>query len=94
MYRAGIEGIVGLTRHGETLFLNPTLPRSWPELSVTIALGAAHYDVTIRNPDACGQGIRAASLNGKPLQVAHDGLAFPLLDGNHQLVVVLGPPTA
>ena len=94
MYRAGIEGIVGLTRHGETLFLNPTLPRSWPELSVTIALGAAHYVVTIRNPDACGQGIRAASLNGKPLQVAPDGLAFPLLDGNHQLVVVLGPPTA
>jgi cyclic beta-1,2-glucan synthetase len=50
MYRAGIEGIVGLTRSGENLCLNPCLPASWPEVTANIALDRAHYLVTIRNP--------------------------------------------
>ena len=94
MYRAGIEGIVGLTRSGDTLHLNPCLPKDWPELSVTISLGAAHYDITVRNPDGSGRGIRSAVLNGRALTAADDGLAFPLQDGDHQLTVVLGPRTA
>jgi cyclic beta-1,2-glucan synthetase len=94
MYRAGIEGIIGLTRTGDTLCLNPCLPKSWPELTVTIALGAAKYVVTLSNPDACGRGIRSAVLNGTALTVTEDGVEFPLQDGNHDLSVVLGSPTA
>jgi cyclic beta-1,2-glucan synthetase len=90
MYRAGIEGIVGLTRNGESLCLNPCLPKSWPELTVKIALGAARYVVNIRNPDACGSGIQSAVLDGKEMTVAPDGLTIPLESGKHQLAVVLG----
>jgi cyclic beta-1,2-glucan synthetase len=94
MYRAGVEGIVGLTRTGDTLHLNPCLPKDWPELNVTISLGAAHYDIAVRNPERSGRGIRSAVLNGRALTATDDGLTFPLQDGDHQLTVVLGPRTA
>lgn len=90
MYRAGLEGIVGLTRKGDTLCLNPCLPPCWPELTLTITLGAARYTVSIVNPDATGKGIRSACLNGTQLGAATEGLTIPLQDGSHQLTVVLG----
>ena len=91
MYRAGVEGIVGLTRKGDQLCLNPCLPKSWPGLTISIILGASRYDVSILNPDASGGGVRSAELDGVGLDLAHDGLSFPLQDGNHQLTVVIGP---
>ncbi len=94
MYRAGIEGIVGLTRAGDTLCLTPCVPKAWPEVTVNIALGAAKYVITLRNPDACGRGIRSAVLDGTALTVRHDRLEFPLQDGTHDLMVVLGSETA
>lgn len=90
MYRAGIEGIVGLTRAGNTLSLNPCLPPSWPELTLTITLGAARYGITVLNPDGTGQGIRSAELDGAPLTLPDGTLSWSLRDGNHQLVVTLG----
>jgi cyclic beta-1,2-glucan synthetase len=90
MYRAGIEGIVGLTRRGDSLCLNPCFPPTWPELKVTITLGAARYSVSILNPDATGRGIKSARLNGDDVSAAVDGLTIPLQDGSHQLTVVLG----
>jgi cyclic beta-1,2-glucan synthetase len=94
MYRAGIEGIVGLTRTGEMLCLNPSVPKSWPELIVTISLGAAHYAISLLNPEASGGGIRSALLDGRELTVGRNGVEFPLQDGKHQLTVVLGSVAA
>ena len=90
MYRAGIEGIVGLTRKGNTLFLNPCLPNSWPELTVKVTLGNASYTIIVLNPDGTGQGVRSAVLNGVHLNITEDALAFPLQDGNHRLSVTIG----
>jgi cyclic beta-1,2-glucan synthetase len=94
MYRAGIEGIVGLTRAGQMLHLNPCIPKAWPEVTVTIALGAAQYVVTLRNPDGCGSGIRSAVLNGSALTIRQNGLECPLRDGTHHLTVILGSASA
>ena len=90
MYRAGIEGIIGLTRKGQTLCLNPCLPAAWPELTVHVTLGSARYAVSILNPDAIGSGIRSARLNGAAQFATEDGLAIPIQDGDHQLTVILG----
>jgi cyclic beta-1,2-glucan synthetase len=90
MYRAGIEGLLGLTRAGTNLHLNPCLPKTWPELAATITLGAARYTITIRNPDSMGNGIRTADMNGTTLTPNKDGLTVPLQDGNHHLTLVLG----
>ena len=94
MYRAGIEGLLGLSRSGSTLNLDPCLPKAWPELTATITLGAARYTITIRNPDGTGNGIRSADLNGTSLTPHEHGLTFMLNDGTHRLTVVLGSAMA
>ena len=93
MYRAGIEGLLGLTRAGNTLHLNPCLPKSWPELTANIALGAARYSITIRNPGA-GPGIRSAELNGTAVKIGPDGVSIPLRDGTYHVVITLGSAMA
>jgi cyclic beta-1,2-glucan synthetase len=90
MYRAGIEGIVGLTRRGDTLCLNPCFPPAWPELTVTIVLGKARYAITILNPDGAGKHVRSAQVDGTALTAFNEGLSVPLQDGDHQITVVLG----
>jgi cyclic beta-1,2-glucan synthetase len=90
MYRAGMEGIVGLTRQGDSLLLNPCLPPAWPDLKVSVTLGNARYAISILNPDGAGKGILSARLNGNGVPASADGLSIPLHEGDHQLSVVLG----
>ena len=90
MYRAGVEGLLGLTRAGDRLRLNPCFPKTWPELNATITLGSARYAITVTNPDGAGTGISRAQLNGTTLSVGQDGVSVPLQDGLHQLSIILG----
>jgi cyclic beta-1,2-glucan synthetase len=94
MYRAAIEGILGLTRKGDRLCLNPCLPGSWPEVTLTVTLGDARYTVSVLNPDASGTGVKSATLGGTELQVGPEGLEVPLRNGDHHLIVTLGPAAA
>jgi cyclic beta-1,2-glucan synthetase len=40
MYRAGIEDLLGISREGSTLIVDPCIPRAWPGYDATIALPA------------------------------------------------------
>jgi cyclic beta-1,2-glucan synthetase len=71
MYRAGIEGVLGLTRAGSDLILDPCFPKAWPELNASIGHGKSRCDITILNPNKSGHGIESARLNGKSLPVLH-----------------------
>ncbi len=94
MYRAGMEGLLGLTRAGDMLKLNPCLPKAWPEVTATIRLGDAQYAITIRNPDGAGRGIRSADLDGSVLTPGDEGVTLSIRNGSHRLTVVLGSVTA
>ncbi len=91
MYRAGVEGLLGLNRAGGHLTLNPCFPKAWPQMSATITLGAARIAVTILNPQGSGHGIASASLDGTALDAGPDGVTMQTSDGNHELTVTLGP---
>lgn len=91
MYRAGIEGLLGLTKSGQTLIINPCFPQNWPELSATVTLGQTRLCITILNPHATGQGIASALLDGGPVPASKTGLHLPLPDGAHDLTITLGP---
>lgn len=94
MYRAGIEGILGLTRAADTLRLDPCFPQAWPELVATVKLGGARYTITIRNPDRVGRGISSVDLDGTALTLGHQGLSIPIRNGNHHVTVVMGSAKA
>jgi cyclic beta-1,2-glucan synthetase len=88
MYRAGLESILGLRRHGDTFALDPCIPGSWPEYAITWRFGRTRYEISVANPARRCRGVQAARLDG----VAVDPGAIALVDdgGTHEVRVVLG----
>jgi len=87
MYRLGVEAILGLRRQGQTLWLEPHIPREWPGYRLTYRHGNATYNIQVQNPEGLQQGIKQVTLDGQPLP---DG-KIPLEDDGrqHQVDIVL-----
>ena len=88
MYRAGLESILGMRRHGSVFEMDPCVPLSWTEFSISWRLGPTRYDITVSNPDRRCRGVAEASLDG----VRVDSHAIPIIeDGrSHTVTIVLG----
>ena len=88
LYRAAIEGILGLRRRGHTFAVDPCIPARWDEYSLVLKFDAARYHITVLNPEQRCRGVRSAELDG----AAVDANAIPLIGdaSTHDLVVVLG----
>ena len=85
MYRAGIEGILGIRRQGDFLVFDPCLPAGWPGFEATVAIGASRYDIRVETPSHRCRGIFRAILDGAPLECAEDCVKVPLDGGQHAL---------
>ena len=90
MYRAGVESIVGMTRRGDFLRFDPSIPGAWPEVEVQVKTRDTSYHVLVMNPSGFGSGIRCAELNGEPLELVDGVVLAPLDGGTHKLVIWLG----
>ena len=90
MYRLGVEGILGLRRAGETLRVEPCIPREWSGYRMALRFGATSYEIEVENPDSVSCGVRRVVIDGE--EVA--GGEIPLLDdgGEHMVKVVMGTP--
>lgn len=88
MYRVGLEGILGLERHGASFALNPCIPSSWPTYTIEWRFGKSAYTILVENPERLCRGVVSATLDGSPA----DPKAIPLEnDGQpHRVRVVLG----
>jgi cyclic beta-1,2-glucan synthetase len=89
MYRAGLEGILGLTRQGDRLRVEPCLPTAWPSCTILWTQGRTTVEITIENPNAQSRGVGLVELDGR--QVAPDAIPCPDDGAQHRLRVVLGP---
>jgi cyclic beta-1,2-glucan synthetase len=88
MHRAGLESILGLSRRGSAFQVDPCIPSSWPEYSVSWRFRQTRYEISVSNPQRRCRGVATAELDG----VAVDHRSIPLVDdrGTHQLTVVMG----
>jgi len=87
MYRAGLEGILGIRREGGHLVLRPRIPSSWPGFEATVRHGSSDYTIAVRR-DATVGGAMRATCDGRPLAPSGDGYKLPV-DGERHAVVVL-----
>ena len=90
MHRAGIEGLLGITRHGAMLRFAPCFPKAWPQVDLRLTLGPSPCAVRIRNPLGLGTGIKAARLNGAPLECVAGVLTIPLDQLKGELILEIG----
>ena len=87
MYRLGIEAILGVTRVGDALNINPCIPRDWPGYTLDYRFGTTHYKVSVENPGNINQGVLQVILDeklliGKLIPLINDG--FP-----HEVRIVM-----
>jgi hypothetical protein len=88
MYRAGVESMLGLRRHGDSFTIDPCIPASWPGYEIAWRVGATKYLIAVENPHRQCRGVARVTLDDADVP----GGAIPLAyDGEtHRVRVVLG----
>jgi cyclic beta-1,2-glucan synthetase len=90
MYRSAIEGLLGIRRQGDSLWVKPCLPPQWPGYSAEIVIEQSRYQLNLVQLTAAE---RVASLQLDGLDVSTqsqyfqgmDTLVLPLDGKSHQL---------
>jgi cyclic beta-1,2-glucan synthetase len=87
LYRIGIETILGFTKHGNALTLEPCIPRSWNEFSIQYRYGSAVYAIEVRRRGN-GSEVTRVAIDG----VESADRAISLVDDGqrHNVAVELG----
>jgi cellobiose phosphorylase len=88
MYRLGLETILGLTRQGDSLKIDPCIPGNWPGFQLTYRYGRTPYLVRVENPESVNRGVQQIVLNG----VSLPDNRIPLTDDGrqHEVRVLMG----
>jgi len=89
LYRVGLEAILGFTKRGDKLEMNPCIPSSWDGYEVEYRYGSSVYCIAVSNPSGVQRGVASVEVDGQPT----DGVIALADDGNrHQVTVTLGVP--
>jgi cyclic beta-1,2-glucan synthetase len=88
MYRLGVEAILGLSRAGSILRINPCVHHDWHQYEIEYRLGKTMYHIRVENPQGANRGVSQIVMDGKVLKDSD----IPLLDDEiiHEVVVTLG----
>src|SRR5690606_40899945 len=90
MYRAGVEGILGIERTGKYLEIAPCIPDDWSNFEVTVNLADTRYAIEVRiENDGSGSAVTTARLNDKEIVVSNGRVRVELDGGAHNLTVIL-----
>ena len=52
LYRSGLEALLGLQQHGDSMKIDPCLPQHWPGFSVSLRRGASTYLIEVTREDS------------------------------------------
>jgi cyclic beta-1,2-glucan synthetase len=95
LYRAALEAILGFRVDGNTLAIDPCLPKAWPGYEIVFRhCGAGNkitcYEITVENPRRVSRGVIGAELDG--VEIASGVARIPLVDDGriHRVRVELG----
>jgi len=87
-YRVWIEEVLGFQRRGDTLKINPVIPKDWPGFRLQYRYQNTLYRIAVENPLPCSSGVTLVEVDGimvadKIVTLRDDGL-------RHEVRVVLG----
>lgn len=85
MYRAGIEGIMGIRREGTSLVVDPCIPAAWPGFEAQVTVAATHYDIHVETAAQGGRSAFHAVLDGSHIHCAGGPIRVPLDGARHRL---------
>jgi cyclic beta-1,2-glucan glucanotransferase len=90
MYRAGLEEILGFHLRGDSLLLDPCIPKAWPGFKITFRYRSARYEIEVENAAGVCHGVVHAELDGAALPGNEARIPLADDDAVHGVRVVLG----
>jgi cyclic beta-1,2-glucan synthetase len=87
MYRAGVEGILGIRREGDFLVVAPCIPDAWPGFEATVNVHSTRYEIRVES--AAGRGVTRALLDGVSVDCGGGPVRVPLDAKSHTLLISL-----
>jgi cyclic beta-1,2-glucan synthetase len=93
LYRAGLEAVLGFQLQGDTLRVDPCIPKDWPGFQLTYRhRGKQHltrHEVSVENPHRVCRGVVKVEMDGQTMNTA-EAVALPDDGRTHQLRITLG----
>lgn len=90
LYRVGLEGILGIRRHGHSLSIAPCIPQEWPGFEANLRYGTSTYRIHVERTPGSTDAANSILLDGRPVHQAE----IPLTDDGdiHAIHVIIGAP--
>ena len=85
MYRVGLEGILGIEKRGDVLFVEPRAPAGWREYTIEYRHGGSLYVIVVYNEPGNARGAGTVTIDGR----MSDGPGIPLVDDGGRHVVAV-----
>jgi cyclic beta-1,2-glucan synthetase len=86
MYRLGLEAILGVSRIGNSLSINPCIPHAWKQFKVEYRFGSSLFVISVENPRNVNRGVTQIKVDGRTLP---DYLIPLVEDGESHIVSVI-----
>ncbi|MEO8042600.1 MAG: hypothetical protein ABI646_08325, partial [Acidobacteriota bacterium] len=88
MYRAALENILGFTKAGDILSIDPCVPRDWKEFEIAYRYKSTMYSIRVENPNGVSGGAASIEIDGRMLEANRIDLVDDKI--THAVRVVLG----
>ncbi len=85
MYRAGLEGLLGIRRQGAWLLIDPCIPVTWSGFEVSLEVEGGHYEIQVESGEGRSHGVREAFLDGVEVECIDGQVRVPLDCQRHRL---------
>ncbi len=93
LYRAVVEHVLGVRKHGRTLIVRPAIPSHWAGFEIDYRFGGGRTTIRVINPNCVTSGIRTASISGVALNVKNGcevQFVMPGDDENFEVIIEMG----
>ncbi|WP_292051552.1 glucoamylase family protein [Martelella sp.] len=87
MYRAGIEGILGIRREGGFLIIDPSIPAEWPDFEAVVTVDKTRLSIRVDNAGQPGPGAWNAVLDGNNVAASAGPVRAPIDGADHVLLL-------
>ena len=88
MYRTGLEDMLGFQKKGDTLTINPCIPRRWKEYAIQYKYIGALYKIRVFNSDGVSKGVSKIFVDGNIIE--EDAINLVDDGATHDVAVMMG----
>lgn len=89
LYRVALEGILGFSKRGDSITLDPCIPSDWKEFTIDYTHETSTYRITVHNPSGIQTGVTSLIVDGAEvsgrIQLTADGR-------DHEVIVTMESP--